>query len=84
MNNNLAESFNNRVKELKYLHVHDMVYQIMIMRLWELRAKLGELLQGIDKFHVVVQHVVNRSINLAQLCVDKYSLWGAEVRDTKT
>jgi hypothetical protein len=38
INNNLAESFNNKVKELKDLHVHDMVDQIrvMIMRLWEL------------------------------------------------
>ena len=32
----------------------------------------------------MVQQVVNRSRNLAHLCVEKSSLWGAEVRDTKT
>jgi transposase-like protein len=85
INNNLAESFNNRVKELKYLHVHDMVDQIriMIMRLWELRRRLANVLQR-DKLSNVVEQVVNRSRNLAHLCVEKSSLWGAEVRDTKT
>ena len=83
INNNLAESFNNRVKKFKDLPVHDMVDQIRIMRLWELRRRIGDALQG-DKLPAVVQQVVNRSRNLTHLCVDKYSLWGAEVRDTKT
>ena len=85
INNNLAESFNNKGKELKDLPVHDMVDQIriMIMRLWELRRRLGDVLQG-DKLPDVVQQVVNRSRNLAHLRVEKSSLWGAEVRDTKT
>ena len=47
INNNLAESFNNKVKGLKDLSVHDMVDQIriMIMRLWELRRRIGDVLQ---------------------------------------
>ena len=85
INNNLAESFNSKVKDLKDLPVHDMVDQIriMIMRLWELRRRIGDALQG-DKLPAVVQQVVNRSRNLAHLVVDSSSLWGAEVRDTKT
>jgi hypothetical protein len=56
INNNLAESFNNKVNELKDLPVHDMVKQIrvMIMRLWELRKRIGDVLQG-DKLPMVVQ-----------------------------
>ena len=56
INNNLAESFNNKVKELKDLPVHDMVDQIriMLMRLWELRRRIGDCLQG-DKLPAVVQ-----------------------------
>jgi hypothetical protein len=70
INNNLAESFNNTVEELKDLPVHDMVDQIrvMIMRLWELRKRIGDVLQG-DKLPAVVQQVVNRSRNLTQLSV---------------
>jgi hypothetical protein len=85
INNNLAESFNNKIKDLKDLPVHDMVDQIriMIMRLWELRRRIGDVLQG-DKLPSVVQQVVNRSRNLLHLSVEKSSLWGAEVRDTKT
>jgi hypothetical protein len=84
INNNLAESFNNKVKDLKDLPVHDMVDQIriMIMRLWELRRRLADALQG-DKLPAVVQQVVNRSRNLTHLVVDSSSLWGGEVRDTK-
>jgi hypothetical protein len=78
--NNLAEIFNNKVKELKDLPVHDMVDQ---MRLWELRRRLADVLQG-DKLPDGVQQVVNRSRNLAHLCVEKSSLWDAKVRDTKT
>ena len=85
INNNLAESFNNKVKHLKDLPVHDMVDQIriMIMRLWELRGKIANILEG-DKLPAVVQQVVNRSRNLSHLSVEKSSLWGAEVRDTKS
>jgi hypothetical protein len=85
INNNLAESFNNKVKELKYLHVHDMVDHIraMIMRLWELKKRIGDVLQG-DKLPAVVQQVVNRSRNLTHFSVEKSSLWGAKVRDIKT
>ena len=85
INNNLAESFNNKVKDLKDLPVHDMVDQIriMIMRLWELRGKIANILEG-DKLPAVVQQVVNRSRNLSHLSVEKSSLWGAEVRDTKS
>jgi hypothetical protein len=84
-NNNLAESFNNKVKELKDLPVHDMVDQIrvMIMRLWELRRRIGDVLQG-DNLLAVVQQVVNRSKNLTHLSVEKSLLWGAKVRDIKT
>jgi predicted Rdx family selenoprotein len=86
INKNLAESFNNRIKDLKDLPVHDMVVQIRIttMRLWELRARIGDKLQGQDKLPAVVQQVVNRSRELAHLCVVKSSLHGGEVRDTKT
>jgi hypothetical protein len=54
INKNLAESFNNKVKELKYMHLHDMVDQIriMIMCLWELR-RIGDVLQG-DQISSVV------------------------------
>ena len=85
INNNLAESFNNKVKQLKDLHVHDMVDQIRIMLipLWELRRRIGDYLQG-NKLPVVVQQVINRSRNLSHLSVEKSSLWGAEVRDNKT
>ncbi|KAE8800243.1 hypothetical protein D1007_24232 [Hordeum vulgare] len=85
INNNLAESFKNKVKELKDLPVHDMVDQIriMIMRMWDLRRRIGELLQG-DKLPAVVQHVVNMSRKLSHLVVKKSSFWGSEVRDTKT
>jgi hypothetical protein len=80
----LEESFNNKVKELTDLHVHNMADQIriMIMRLWELRRRLDDVLQG-DKLRDVVQQVVNMSRNLAHLCVEKSSLWGAEVRDIR-
>ena len=73
------------MKDLKDLPVHDMVDQIriMIMRLWELRRSIGDVLQG-DKLPAVVQLVVNKSRNLTHLAVEKSSLWGAEVRDTKT
>jgi hypothetical protein len=57
--------------------------RIMIMRLWELRRRLANVLQG-EKLPNVVQQVVNRSRNLAHLCVEKSSLWGGEVRGTKT
>jgi hypothetical protein len=87
INNNLAESFNNRIKDFKELPIHDMVDQIririMIMKLWQLRRSLADLLQG-DKLPAVVQQVVNRSRNLHNLCVKKSSLFGAKVRDTKT
>ncbi|KAE8776715.1 hypothetical protein D1007_50591 [Hordeum vulgare] len=85
INNNLAESFNNKVKQLKDFPVHDMVDQIriMLMRLWELRKKIADYLQG-DKLPAVVQRVVNRSRGLTHLSVEKSSLWGAEVRDNKT
>ena len=53
------------------------------MRLWELRRRIGDVLQG-DKLPSVVQQVVNRSRNLLHLSVERSSLWGAEVRDTKT
>ena len=73
------------MKDLKDFLVHDMVDQmrIMIMRLWELRRRLGDVMQG-DKLPAVVQQVVNRSRNLTHLAVEKSSLWGAEVRDTKS
>jgi hypothetical protein len=82
INNNLAESFNNKVKDLKDLPVHDMVDQIriMIMRLWDLRGRLGDMLEG-DKLPVVVQQVVNKSRNLSHLSVEKSSLFDAEVKD---
>jgi hypothetical protein len=85
INNNLAESFNNKVKDLKDLPMHDMVDQmrIMITRLWELRTRVGDVLQG-DKLPAVVQQVVNKSRNLTHLVVEKSLLWGAEMRDTKT
>ena len=57
--------------------------RIMIMRMWELRRRTGDCLQG-HKLPLVVQQVVNRSGNLTHLPVEKSSLWGAEVRDTKT
>jgi hypothetical protein len=71
----LAES-SNKINEFKVLPVHDMVDQIriMIIRLWKLRARLGDLLQGMDKLHAVVEQVFNRSRNLANLCVEKPSL----------
>jgi hypothetical protein len=80
INNNLAESF-NKVKELKDFSVHDMVDQIrvMIMRLWELRKRMGH-----DHAIAVVQQVVNRSRNLTHLSVEKSTLWVAKVRDIKT
>jgi hypothetical protein len=64
--NNLAESFNNWVKDLKDLPVHDMVDQIRIkiMRLWELRASLCRVLQG-DKLPDVVQVLSTIAENLA-------------------
>ena len=73
------------MKELKDLPVHDMVDQIriMIMRLWELRRRIGDILEG-DKLPAVVQQVVNRSRKLSHLSVEKSSLWGAKVRDTKS
>ena len=85
INNNLAESFNNKVKQLKDLPVHDMVDQIriMLMRLWELRRKIADCLKG-DKLPAVVQQVVNRSRSLAHLFVDKSSSSGVEVRDSIT
>jgi hypothetical protein len=55
----------------------------MIMRLWELRKRIGDVLQG-DKLHAVVQPVVNRSRNLTHLSIGKSSLWGDKVRDIKT
>ena len=60
-----------------------MVDQIMIMRMWESRRSIGDCLPG-DKLPVVVQQVVNRSRNLTHLSVEKSSVLGAEVRDTKT
>jgi hypothetical protein len=57
--------------------------RILMMRLWELRSRIGALLEG-DKLPAVVQQVVNRSRKLTHLSVDKASLWGAEVRDTKS
>ena len=57
--------------------------RIMIMRMWELRRRIGDCLQG-DKLPAVVQQVVNRSRNLTHLSIEKSSVWGAEVRDTKT
>ncbi|KAE8780210.1 hypothetical protein D1007_46599 [Hordeum vulgare] len=79
------ESFNNKVKQLKDLPVHDMVDQIrvMLMRLWELKKKIVDCVQG-DKLPAVVQQVVNRSRGLTHLSIEKSSLWGAEVRDNKT
>jgi hypothetical protein len=75
INTNLAKSFNNKVKELKDLPVHDMIDQIkvMIMRLWELRKRIGDVLQG-DKLPAEVHQVVNRSRNLTHLPVEKSSL----------
>jgi hypothetical protein len=55
--------------------------RIMIMRLWELIRTIGDVLQG-DKLRV--HHVVKRSQNLAHLTIEKPSLYGGEVRDTKT
>jgi hypothetical protein len=85
INNNLAESFNNKVKDLKDLPVHDMVDQIriMIMRLWDLRGRLGDMLEG-DKLPAVVQQVVNKSRNLSHLSVEKSSLFDAEVKDARS
>ena len=56
INNNLAESFNNKIKQLKNLPVHDMVDQIriMIMRMWALKRSIGDCLQG-DKLPAMVQ-----------------------------
>jgi hypothetical protein len=84
INNKLAESFNNNMKELKGLPVHDMVDQIrvMIMRLWELRRRIGDVLQG-ENLPTVVQPVVNRRRNLTHLSVEKSLLWGDKVRDIK-
>jgi hypothetical protein len=50
------------VKALKDLLVHDMVHQIgiRIMPLWELRRRIGDVLQG-GKLPAVVQQVVNRA-----------------------
>ena len=85
INNNLTESFNNKIKDLKDLPVHDMVDKIRIgmMRTFELRRRIADVLQG-DKLPAVVQQVVNRSRNLSHLIVANSSLWGAEVKDTKT
>jgi hypothetical protein len=57
IDNNLTASFNNMINEFKDLPIHDMVDQIriMIMRLWKLIARLGDLLQGMDKLPAVVQ-----------------------------
>jgi hypothetical protein len=69
INNNLAESFNNMVKELKDLLVHDMVDQIrvMIIRLWELKKRIGDVLQG-DKLPAVVHQVVNEQKSYTFVC----------------
>jgi hypothetical protein len=53
------------------------------MRLWELRRRIGDVLQE-DKLPAVVQQVVNRSRNLTHLSIEKSLLWGAEVRHVKT
>jgi hypothetical protein len=48
-----------------------------------LRRRIGDVLQR-NKLPVVVQQVVNMRKNLTHLSVEKSSLWGAEVRDSKT
>ena len=70
IDNNLAESFNNKVKQFINLHVHDMAGQIkiVIMRLSKLRRTIGDCLQG-DKLSVVVQQVVNRCRNVTHFSV---------------
>jgi hypothetical protein len=72
INNNLVESFNNKVKSLKDLHVYEMVDQIriMILRLWEFRRRICD----VPNLPAVVPQVVNMSRNLAYLTVEKSSL----------
>ncbi|KAE8778320.1 hypothetical protein D1007_48752 [Hordeum vulgare] len=49
---------------------------------WYISARLHP--DGSDKLPAVVQQVVNRSRGLTHLCVEKSSLWGAELGDKKT
>jgi ribosomal protein L44E len=82
IHNNLAESFNAWIKEIKDLPVDELAdtYRQQVMRLFQLRRTIGSLLQG-KILPAVIQQIHNQTRGLGHLKVEKSSATKAEVRD---
>ncbi|CAO2190691.1 unnamed protein product [Urochloa humidicola] len=81
--NNLAEVFNNWVKDYKDLPVTELIDKIreMIMTLWEKRRKIGERLEG-KILPAVLRQLKARTRGLGHLTVVKSDQHSAEIWDT--
>jgi ribosomal protein L44E len=82
IHNNLAESFNSWIKEIKDLPVDELAdtYRQWVMRLFQLRRSIGALLKG-KILPAVIQQIHNQTRGLGHLKVEKSSPTKAEVRD---
>ena len=83
INNNLAESFNNWIKDYKDLPVDELAdtYRELLMKLVYKRRRIGEKLRG-KIIPAVIQQIFNRTRGLGHLKVGKSGNGSCEVRDT--
>jgi len=81
--NNLAESFNNWIKDWKDLPVAELADKIreMIMTLWNKRRAISEKLHG-RILPAVLQQLKARTRGLGNLTVVKAGAFAAEIHDT--
>lgn len=83
--NNLAESFNNWIKDFKDLRVCDLVdkYREKVMVLWDKRRRIGQMLSG-KILPAVTQQLKARTRGLGHLSVIRADSLDAEVCDNST
>ncbi len=80
--NNLAEVFNNWIKDIKDLPIVDLADKLreMIMTLWNKRRRLGAVMQGRILSTVLVQ-LRAKTCGLGHLEVVGGNDWSAEIKD---
>jgi hypothetical protein len=83
--NNLAEVFNNWIKDFKDLPVHELAdkYRQMVMVLWNKRRIIGERLSG-RILPAIIHQLKARTRGLGHLSVVKANCFSAEILDSSS
>ena len=85
INNNLAESFNSWIKDIKDLPVDELAdkLRVMIMELFDKRRKIGDRLQG-TILPAVIHQLNGNTRGLGHLKVRVSNTFNAEVTDSRS